>query len=267
VLGHLAQRDSLSAARDQYRDVRSLNRAGGQRCPLHTEVATTEREGLSAPEPSVDTNGLLQRRLARWHRRDWQVHPAELILVVAEANAKHQPTAAEPVHIGRVARQQDWAAVIHAAHDGPEPEPLGCDCQRREARPAVRPARRMVLHPVRIEPELLGLLAEPEEIAARAPAQCAEAESHPLVALSDPGCTAWSTPRMSTIRGPPVPRGRQHTPTSQQSPMLARARHRVTPELPVATHSVPEETPTPGRGLPHPRRHAAVRKPIRSPPA
>jgi len=53
----------------------------------------------------------------------------------------------------------------------------------------------VVLHPVRIESKLLGLLTQPQEIAARPPAECAKPKPHPLVALGNPGVHCMVQPQ------------------------------------------------------------------------
>src|SRR5437870_9323351 len=73
----------------------------------------------------------------------------------------------------------------------------------------------MVLDPVRVEPQLLGILTEPEEIATRSPAEDSEAKPHPLVALSDPGMhCVFHAQSVNHARSSGPPGGRRYTRTA-----------------------------------------------------
>ena len=78
----------------------------------------------------------------------------------------------------------------------------------------------MVLDPVRVEPQLLGILTEPEEIATRSPAEDSEAKPHPLVARSNPRVhCVFHTQNVNHAPTSGPPEGRQYMPTNPADPM------------------------------------------------
>ena len=117
VLRHLAQRDPLTSAGDEDRHARLLHGARPDIRAVDAGVLPGERERLLAPHAADDADRLLQRGLPLPWGRERQPHAAELLRGVADAEPEHHPPAAQPVHVGRLPRDQHGAPVVHARHE------------------------------------------------------------------------------------------------------------------------------------------------------
>jgi hypothetical protein len=184
---------ALAAARNQQRHVRLLNRTGPHVRFLHVEVTAFEGERLGTPDAAHDLDRLVEHLLTFGWRRERDAEPRELRLVVADAQAQHEPPVAEPVDVGCHPGQDDRMSVVDTAHERTQPDRARAGRQDRQRRPAVGAAHgsaRVVDRPVRVEAEPLNHL---DEVARLGPARRwvlrapGDPEPNASRALGDPG--------------------------------------------------------------------------------
>ena len=159
-LGHLSQCDALAPACEQNWDVRLLHWPQPDTRVRDPKVLAVVGERRAIPQPADDRDRLFERRLALGCARERYLELGELIGIVADADAEHQPTVAQLIHIGRHARDHRWAAIIDAADQRDQANSFSDSRERGQHRKAIKRTRRMVVGPVRIKSKRLGLLHE-----------------------------------------------------------------------------------------------------------